>query len=281
MIQIGQTQALEIKSLTPQGAYLGPIQDSKFRTIEVLLPKKELPPNSSKGDTLEVFVYKDSEDRPIATTQKPLAQAGDFAALKVLDRNRMGAFLDWGLPKDLLLPFKEQRATLHVGKKAVVYVYLDEISNRVIATGSYQKHLSSELANYATEERVELLIAERTPMGYKAIINQTHQGLLLHSNIITPVDIGDTLTGYVQKVHPDGKIDLLQQPTGEARTELKREDLLLLLKAKGGNLPLHDKSSPEAIKSHLGVSKKTFKKLIGALYKENLIVITEDGIQLI
>jgi len=281
MIRIGQTNTLQIASFAPMGAYLEPIQDRKFRTNQVLLPKREVPENSVEGDAIEVFVYKDSEDRPIATTQTPLAKVGEFTSLVVAQENSMGAFLDWGLPKDLFLPYKEQKIPVMAGKPTVVYVYLDDVSTRIVASSNYSKFLSQEPAKYTSEQAVELLITQETPMGFKAIINQAHTGLLLRENIITDVHIGDRISGFVSYVHPDGKIDLLQQQTGLARVEAKRETLLQLLQNNQGFLPLHDKSSPETIKQQLGISKKTFKKLTGTLYQEKLITIDKTGIKLV
>ncbi|HTN30596.1 MAG TPA: S1-like domain-containing RNA-binding protein, partial [Pseudomonas sp.] len=233
-----------------------------------------------EGDWLNVFVYLDSEDRPIATTLKPKAEVGGFASLKVAEINRIGLFLDWGLPKDLLLPHSEEKRPLQVGDYCVVYVYLDPRTRRITATARLDRYLDQTPARYERGQPVELLVAEKTDLGFKAIINNSHWGLIHKNEVFKFLRPGSRETGYIREVRDDGKISLSLQPPPEQVRDSLGEQILEKLRANGGSLPLGDKSDPQLIAQHFGVSKGNFKKAIGGLYKQGLIQIHDDQIEL-
>lgn len=277
MAQIGKRNTLGIVRESSPGLYLdgGELGD-------ILLPGRYIPPNLGPGDLLDVFVYLDSEDRLVATTETPQVMVGEFAALKVISVNpRIGAFLDWGLPKDLLLPFREQDGHVRIGQRVVVAVYLDPKSNRLVATMRLNRHLSRNPPAYATGQQVNLLITERTPLGYNAIIENAHRGLLYHSNLGAPLDIGQALKGFVRAVSPAGKIDLSLDASGYKRVAALRDQIVEALKANGGRLTFDDSSSPESIRETFGASKKAFKQALGALYKERRIQFLNPGLELL
>lgn len=249
---------------------------------EILLPNSLVPEGLSEGDSIEVFVYNDSEDRLVATTEKPRASVGQFANLKVVSVNeKIGAFLDWGLGKDLLLPYREQSSDPHVGDRCVVYILVDELSGRIIASENLSEFTNKEPAEYEREEEVDLLIIDETPLGYKAIINDKHLGLLYHTELSETLNYGQWIVGYVTKVREDGNIDLRRDRAGYSRVEPIGEQILEALKASGGRLPFNDKSTPESIRAEFDVSKQAFKRAIGALYKQKRIRIEGDGIVLV
>lgn len=277
MAAIGRYNSLQVTKYTDFGLYLDGGADG-----EILLPKRYIPKGEELevGDWLNVFVYLDSEDRLIATTQKPKVQVGGFASLKVAEINRVGLFLDWGLPKDLLLPHSEEKRPLQVGDYCVVYVYLDQRTRRITATARLDRYLDKTPARYAPGQEVDLLVVEQTDMGFKAIINNEHWGLIHNNEVFKFLRGGMRERGFIREVRADGKISLSLQPVGREAASSLSEQILAKLREAGGQLPLSDKSSPEQISSLFGVSKGNFKKAIGGLYKQGQIVIEADGIRL-
>jgi len=276
LVEIGKVNNLEVVKEVEFGLYL----DGGEVFGEILLPIRYVPRDCKLGDRIDVFIYFDSEDRIIATTEKPRAQVGQFALLKVVSVNSIGAFLDWGLPKDLLLPFNEQKRRLHPGEWRTVRVYQDVRTLRLVASTKLDKFLDKTPPAYEIGGEVELYIFERTDLGFNAIVNNAHWGLLLDNEVYKPLTGGEKVTGYIKYIHEDGKIDLSLQKPGYEKVVDISEELLKMLKAQGGFLPLTDKSSPKLIHSLLGVSKKTFKKAIGGLYRKRLIAIEAGGIRL-
>nr|WP_312507950.1 S1-like domain-containing RNA-binding protein [Pseudomonas luteola] len=277
MALIGRFNSLQIIKRTDFGLYLDAEQDG-----EILLPNRYIPKDQpiEAGDWINVFVYLDSEDRIIATTQKPKVQIGQFASLKVVEVNRIGIFLDWGLPKDLLLPHSEEKRPLQVGDYCVVYVYIDQRTHRITATARLDRYLDTVPASYTSGQAVDLLVAEQTPMGFKAIIEGKHWGLIHQNEVFKFLRSGMQEKGFIKEVRPDGKISLSLQPLGRQAVDALGQQILGLAKARNGVLEVSDKSSPELISKLFGVSKGTFKKAIGGLYKQGLIVIYDDRIEL-
>ncbi len=249
---------------------------------EILLPAKYATEAVRCGEGISVFVYKDSEDRMVATTETPKAMVGQFATLEVLSVNpKVGAFLDWGLSKDLLLPYREQQSDPMEGDYCVVYILVDELSGRIIASERLTEFVSQEVPEYESEEEVDLLVIDETPLGYKAIINDKHLGLLYHNDLSEPLEYGQWIVGYISQVREDGKIDLSRDRRGHKRIEPIGQDILEALRANDGSLPFNDKSSPESIRETFDVSKQAFKRAIGVLYKQKRIWIEDDGIALV
>ena len=249
---------------------------------EILLPKRYIPANLRPKDKLEVFIYLDSEDRLVATTENPLATVGEFACLKVVSINaRAGAFLDWGLTKDLLLPFREQEQPVRVGQRVVVFVLLDPKSQRIVATTRLKRHLSRDEPLYRPNEPVNLLITGATPLGYPAIVEDRHSGLLFRDNIPAPLQIGQRLKGFVRKVRPNGQIDLSLDAAGYGRVASLTDRIVQALEGNQGQFAFDDDSSPESIRQKFGVSKKAFKQAVGKLYKARRIRLLRPGIELI
>jgi len=277
MASIGKINRLRLVRHATPGAYL----DGE-ELGEILLPRRYVPPGATPGDQLEVFVHRDSEDRLVATTETPLATVGDFACLKVLSVNpQIGAFLDWGLAKDLLLPFREQTSPLSPGQRVVVYVYLDPKTDRIVATARLKRYLLRTHPPYQAGQSVNLVIVDRTPLGYNAIVERKHMGLLFANNLVSSLDVGQQLKGFVRAVHPDGKIDLSLDASGYKRVAPLADQIIETLKQNGGRLPFDDDSSPESIREKFGVSKKAFKQAIGGLYKARRIKFLNPGIELI
>lgn len=248
---------------------------------EILLPGTYIPRGSRPGETMDVFVYRDSEDRLVATTEHPLAMVGEFASLRIVSINpRIGAFLDWGLSKDLLLPIREQKEGIRLGYWVVVAVLLDEKTDRIIASARINRHLNLTSPAYTEGQEVNLLVTGTTPLGYNAIIENAHQGLLYRNEVPAPLRMGQRLTAYVRSVRPDGKIDLGLDPAGYQRVGGYAEGIMRALTDAGGSLTLNDNSPPEKIRATLGMSKKAFKQAIGALFKARRIIISTDGIRL-
>lgn len=274
MINIGEFNTLRAKRTTQHGWYLASPEDE-----EVLLPNKYVPEDFKENDLLEVFIYKDSEDRIVATTEVPFAIVGEFSNLEVKDVSNIGAFLNWGLEKDLLVPFGEQKKKLEVGNKAIVFVYLDEQSGRIAASCKIDKFIEPIDAEYKVDDEVDLLIYKKTDLGYLAIIDDHAFGLLYNSEIHQPLKIGERLEGFIANIREDGKVDLRLQKTGMEHLDEVSKQILNDLVAAGGSLPLHDKSSPEEIQKQFHVSKKAFKKAIGILYKQRMIEISDEGIK--
>jgi hypothetical protein len=275
MIKIGEYNELEIVKQVDFGVYLG-IDD-----IEILLPTKWVPRDAKIGDTITVFIIRDSDDRLLATTVKPLATANTFAFLEVKQVNNIGAFLDWGMDKDLLVPFREQSSPMEEGKSYVVFVYEDEQSNRLIASSKLSRFIVREDIDLETGDVVELLVYSKTKLGYNAIINNLYSGLIYENEIFESIRIGDHLKGYVKTIREDNKIDLSLQKSGFELMDDAKWKILSLLKNENGFLALHDNSSPEEVKAKLQMSKKAFKKAIGSLYREKLVTLTDKGVQLV
>lgn len=248
--------------------------------VEILLPKRYVPKDAQEGDEIEVFVYRDSEDRPIATTEQPKARVNQLAMLEVVSNGSVGAFLDWGLPKDLLVPKKEQLTPMHVGKKYLVYVYLDRLTQRLAASSRLERYLSDKPLNLEPYQKVDLIIWQKHELGYRVIVDEEYVGMLYHDQLHRDIEVGEKREGYVNQIREDGKIDVLLQRPGIDGIETAAQELLDLIKQRGGKLPVHDKSSPEKIKRSVGMSKKLFKKAVGTLYKHRLIYLDENGIRL-
>lgn len=276
MAAIGLINELEVVKEVDFGVYLdgGPHG-------EILMPKRYVPEGCKPGDTLEVFIYLDSEDRLLATNEKPKAMVGDFALLTVVSVTSVGAFLDWGLPKDLLVPFREQQQTMEAGKSYLVYVYLDNESQRIVATSKLDKCVDNIPVDYEVGEEVDLLIAGQTDLGFKAIIDNSHWGMLYKNEVFQPLTTGQRLKGFIKTIREDEKIDLSLQKEGYEKIDDISQSILNKLATNSGFLSLTDKSSPELIKQTLYISKKNFKKAIGALYRQRLISIEDNGIKLL
>lgn len=278
MAVIGRMNSLQVVKHTDFGLYLDGGADG-----EILLPKRYIPKDtpSEVEDWLNVFIYLDSEDKLIATTLKPKIQLGEFSSLKVVDINRVGLFLDWGLPKDLLLPHSEEKRPLQIGDYCVVYLYLDKRTRRLTATARLDRYLDQVPASYQVGQEVDLLIAERTDLGFKAIIDGKHWGLIHKNELFKFIRSGMREKGYIKELRADGKISLSLQPIGHEAASGLAEQIIERLRAQGGVLALGDKSPPELIAEQFRVSKGNFKKAIGGLYKQGLIRIHDDRIELL
>jgi uncharacterized protein len=275
MIDIGKVTKLKIVQKSASQIYLGTGSSAK-----ILLVDKKKPEHCELGDTLDAFVYVDSEGHLAATIQLPLAEVGDIAWLKVVSINYYGAFLDWGLPKDLLVPFSEQHHEMEVGKFYLVRVFLDD-KNRIAATTKIDKWLADEAVDFKAGQKVSLLIAGQTELGIKAVVNNTHWGLLYQNELFQPVKKGQKLEGYIKQIREDHKIDLTLHQPGYGKVVSLEDRILSKLNDNSGVLMLSDKSPPEAIYNMFGVSKKVYKQAIGALYKKKLIAIDEGAIRLL
>jgi len=276
MAQLGRTNHLVVTKVVDFGIYL----DGQ-ELGEILLPKRYVPENSQVGDTIEVFIYTDSEDRYIATTISPIAQVDQCAYLKVVEVNQVGAFLDWGLPKDLLLPFKEQTHKLEAGDHCVVYIYIDSDTQRIASSQYLDNFLEETGSEFTQGEEVDLLVCGQSPLGYKVVVNNTDLGLIYANEISQNLCVGQSLKGYVKAPRPDGKLDIsLNTLNSKARDQLA-DKIIQHLQANNGSSPLNDKSSPQEIYRVFAVSKANFKKSIGGLYKSKQIRIEKNGIHLI
>ncbi len=276
MVELGIKNRLRVVKKVDFGFYLDGEQFG-----EILLPKRYAPDDLAFDEWLEVFLYLDSEDRIIATSETPFGMVGQCAYLKVVDVNETGAFLNWGLQKDLLIPFSNQIKPMEVGKSYTVFIYLDEKSKRIVGSPKLNKFLDKTPKNYYPNQPVQLMIWQRTDLGYMAIINHRHTGLLFSDDLFRPVNSGEVISGYIKNIRPDGKIDLCLQLQGqEARDEISTR-IINFLKANDGVLTLTDKSPPEAIYRQFNVSKGNYKKALGKLYKDRLIVIANDKITLV
>ncbi len=277
MALIGKRNTLPIVRAATPGLYLdgGPLG-------EILLPGKYARPGLRAGQTLEVFVYRDSQDRLVATTETPYAEVGEFALLRVVGVNPgLGAFLDWGLEKDLLLPIRELGGPVNQGDWILVHVSLDPKTDRIVASGRINRHLNLTPPPYAEGQAVKLIVAGETPLGYNVIVEHAHRGLLYRTDLADPLTIGQPLDGFVREVRPDGKIDCALDRAGFQRIGPIAANILEALKAAGGALPLHDNSPPEEIRAALGISKKAFKQAIGRLFRDRLIFINPREIRLV
>jgi len=277
MAEIGKLNSLRVVKEVDFGLYLDGGEDHG----EILIPKRYVPEGVKPEDIIEVFIYLDSEDRIIATTEKPYIMVGEFAMLKVVSVTRMGAFLDWGLPKDLLVPFREQKMDMEEGKYYIVTVYLDSDSKRLVASAKIEKFLDNVPADYQAGEEVDLLIVNSTDLGFNAIINNKHTGVLYKNEVFQPLRKGDKVKGYIKKIREDEKIDLILQKPGYQKVDDISMGIVDILKKHNGYLAITDKTDPDEIYKVFGVSKKTFKKAIGSLYKLRIISIEGDGIKLV
>lgn len=275
MLDIGKYHQLEVLRDTSVGLYLG-----NEAGDEVLLPNKYCPSEVEIGMQIEVFVYLDHSERIVATTLSPRILLHQFGLLQVSALSDYGAFLDWGLEKDLFVPFSEQRTRMALGEWHVVYMDIDTKTNRLYASSKIDKYLTDDVDDLEIGQRVDLLIAHRSELGYSAIINQKQKGLIFESDIFKNIDIGDEVDGYIKNIRPDNKVDVSLQPIGYRQfNDVNTQLLLSAIEKENGFLPLTDKSSPVEIYARLGISKKSFKKAVGALYKARMISIEDTGIR--
>lgn len=276
MAFLGRYNRLSVSKIEDHGVYL-----KASWMGDVLLPKRYVPEGCQVGDKLGAFIYLDSEDRYIATTQRPKAQVGEVAFLEVKEVNNVGAFLDWGLPKELLVPFSQQQKTMAEGRSYVVYLFVDEETNRIAASSKLNKFISKIPQDLEAGQAVDLVVTELTDLGYVCAINHQCWGLLFYSDVVKPLKVGQRVKGYVKRLRSDGKVDLSLQAPGFAKVDDLSKRVLRELENNDGYLALSDKSAPEAIYDKFGVSKKSYKMTIGNLYKKRLITIENDGIRLI
>jgi predicted RNA-binding protein (virulence factor B family) len=275
MLEIGKYNELTVVKEVPFGIYL------ETDKGEILMPLKYVPPGTKPGDKLTCFIYKDSEDRLIATTQKPKGVVGEFVCLTVKDVGEAGAFMDWGLLKDLLVPYKEQHKKMEVGKKYIVRICLDTQTDRIIGVAKLSSFLSKDISDLKEGQKVNLLIYEFTDLGIMAIINEKYRGMLYKNEVFKKLEIGDRVEGYIKKLRDeDNKIDLSLQKQGYGEVEESKDIVIEKLMQNNGELQFSDNSSPEEIKDFFQISKKTFKKIIGSLYKDGKIELTKTGIKL-
>ena len=274
-IELGRFNTLKIAKEVDFGLYLDGDEEG-----EILLPKRYVPEHYAIGDELRVFIYLDNEERLVATTQTPYVQVGGFACLEVTWVNRYGAFLDWGLMKDLFCPFREQRQRMEVGRRYVVHAHVDDESFRIVASARLEHFLDKDAPQYEPWQEVDILVWQRTDLGYKVIVDDRFSGLVFRDEVFRPMHMGLRLKAYVKQVRPDGKIDIALQKSGYGNVEDFAHVLLQHLRDNGGRTALGDKSPSQDIYDTFGVSKKVFKKAVGDLYKRRLIIITPDGLRL-
>ncbi len=275
MLTIGEYHILKIDRDTEPGLFLKDHEGN-----EVLLPNKYKPETYELEDEIEVFVYLDHEERPVATTLKPFIKLDEFGYLKCVEVSDIGAFLDWGLEKHLFVPFKEQVTKMRKGDRYLVFCYLDELTGRLVASSKTNAFLDNSELTVEPFEEVDLIVSNPTELGWNVIVNQLHQGLLYKDDVFQKLHTGDRLKGFVKKTRPDGKIDITLQRPGYRSIEPNAQELLTTLELKGGFLKLTDKSSPEEIQEQLQMSKKSFKRALGNLYKQRLVDIKDTGIYL-
>ncbi len=276
MTEIGKINHLEVVKEVDFGIYL-----DGGDLGEILMPKRYVPEGTMPGDMIETFIYLDSEDRLVATTEKPLAMVEEFALLTVVSVTPVGAFLNWGLPKDLFVPFREQRQPMEEGKKYLVYVYVDTNTKRIAASSKIEHYLDNIPVDYDLDEEVDLIIVNQTDLGYNAIIDNCHLGVIFKNEVFQPLNPGDKVQGFIKKIRTDGKIDLCLQKAGYEKISSFVDRIIVELQKNKGFLPLTDKSSPEEIYNTFKISKKNFKAAIGALYKKRFISLDDTGIHLL
>jgi len=276
MAILGKMNPLKVVKTVDFGVYLDGGSDG-----EILLPTRYVPENCEVGDVISVFIYTDSEDRLIATTIKPFAMVGEFACLEVEAVNEVGAFLDWGLMKQLLVPFREQHAKMREGGRYPVFIYVDFESKRITASAKLEKFIDASHPELEVDQQVDLMIYKNTDLGWKAIVNQQYSGVLYKNEVFQPLEIGQKLTGFVKQIREDDKIDLMLQKPGFEKIDDFSVKLHELLKEADGFLPFTDKSPADEIYDHFGISKKTFKKAVGDLYKKRVILLEKDGLRLV
>ncbi|KIC96036.1 S1 RNA-binding domain-containing protein [Flavihumibacter solisilvae] len=275
MIQVGRYNTLKVLRKVEFGVFLDDGADG------ILLPKRFVPPGLEPGDEVKVFIYHDSEDRLIATTQEPAGIVGDIVALKAVSVTRQGAFLDWGLMKDIFVPRSRQISVMRVGGMYIVRIYVDEQTGRVAATEKIESFLSNDNLEVKEKDLVDILVYRRTDIGYTVIINGRHTGVLHFNEIYRNIQVGDRAKGFIKTIRPENKIDVVLGEPGYNRVGSEADKILGLLNTQGGFLPYHDKSDPEDIYDYFGMSKKTFKMAIGNLFRQKVIEITDHGIRLI
>lgn len=276
MLEIGKINELKVIKEVDFGVYLDGGEHG-----EILMPKRYVPVNCKVDDVISAFIYRDSEDRLIATTETPKAMVGDFALLKVKSVTTVGAFLDWGLPKDLLVPYREQRNKMEANRSYVVYICLDNETQRIVASSKIDRFLDNLPSGFVENQEVNLFIVGKTEIGFRAIINNTHSGMLYKNEVFQNIKQGDRLKGFIKKIREDEKIDLCLEKPGFEKQDVLSESILEYLRNTEGFLELTDKSAPEKIYAAFKTSKKNFKKAIGTLYKKRLIVLEEKGIRLL
>ena len=275
MAKIGERASLQILHEKTFGLFL-----DGGDLGEILLPHREVPHGSSLGESLDVFLYHDSEDRPVATLKSPKVMPGQFARLKCVDVTGVGAFLDWGLPKDLLVPFREQKVRMDVGKNYIVHVHIDEQTGRIIASTRIARYMDQTPPDFRLEQEVDLIVFGKTDLGYKVIIDGSHSGLLFANEVFQDLQPGESLKGYITAIRPDGKINVSLHAAGRAKVDDLESQILAELEARGGFWPLGDHSPAAEIREELGVSKRTFKQATGALFKKGKIAIEKNGIRI-
>ncbi len=275
MAEIGKDNILTIARCEEYGLYL---KDDDGN--EILLPNRYVTDDMEIGDEVNVFVYTDSEDRPVATTEQPYAKVGDFALLRVKSVNNIGAFLDWGLMKDLLVPFREQKVRMMSGRSYIVYVYLDDESQRVVASAKLDKFLDNKIPEYKYRQKVDILVTQRTDLGYKVIVDNLFWGMIYHNEIFQEINIGDRLEAFIKNVRQDGKIDIKLGDREVKRVKSLADTIMEYIAENGGTIHITDKSSPDTIREAFNCSKKDYKKTLGFLYKAQKILITPDEITL-
>ncbi len=273
MIKLGKFNTMRVVRLVDFGAYLGDPDDEK--SAEILLPARYMPEDLRPGDTIDVFVYRDNENRPIATTDEPYATVGEFAYMQVNQVNDIGAFLDWGLVKELLVPFSEQKAKMRPGGIYLVYVYLDDATQRIVASAKIEKFLGNVFPEYKIGQRVRALVYQHTDIGYKAIVDNLHQGLLYENELFRPVELEETVEAYVKRVRPDGKIDLTLSSSTRDRVDEISDRIIEYLRKPDASA-VSDHLSPEEIRKLFGCSKKDFKKAVGMLYRSHAVSIGSE-----
>tara|TARA_B110000503_G_scaffold125178_1_gene192478 strand:- start:646 stop:1482 length:837 start_codon:yes stop_codon:yes gene_type:complete len=276
MIKIGEYNTLTILRDTDPGLYLGDDEENV-----VLLPHKYKPEQFEIDDEIEVYVYLDNEERPIATNLDPFVTLNSFSYLYCSDVTDYGAFMDWGLEKQLFVPFKEQARPMKAGNWYIIYMYLDDLTNRLVGSSKTNRFVQNETLSVEAFEEVNILVTHLTDKGANVIINGVHKGLIYLEDIFEDIRTGDRMKAYIKKIREDNKIDIVLQTPGYRSIEPNANFILEELTAAGGFLPLHDKSDPDAIKNELGMSKKSFKKAIGTLYRDKQIVLKEGGIELV
>jgi predicted RNA-binding protein (virulence factor B family) len=274
-VNVGSMNRLRVVTKVRMGVYL----DGKDLD-EILLPTRYVPDGTEVGDFLDVFVCLDSEDRLVATTETPLGMAGELAYLEIVSVNQFGAFADWGLPKDLLIPFGEQREGVDKGRRYIVYIYFDKVSGRLVGSTKVHKFINPKSARFKAGSKVDLIIANPFELGYNVIINKQFVGVIYHNEIFQPVEEGQAIQGFIKQMRPDGKIDVELQKSGLSARESLTEAILSQLKEAGGFLPITDKSPPEEIYRRFKASKRAYKQAVGGLYKKRLVTIDDDGLRL-
>ena len=276
MIELGRINNLEILRDTSVGLFLGDEEGN-----DVLLPNKYVPTNYEIGEKIKVFCYLDYDERPVATTLEPDIMLGEFRLLQVAEVNEFGAFMQWGLEKHLLVPFREQRVKMKESQWYVVHCYLDERSGRLVGSNKLDRFLSNDSVDLKEWEQVDLVVTRQTDLGWEVIVNERHKGLVYFNEVFKPINIGDVIPGCVKTIRKDNKLDISLQPLGSKVLEPAAKKIYEVLKENGGFLGLHDKSAPEEIRDVFQMSKKTFKKGLGTLYKERKIKIEPDGITIL